>query len=32
MSMQSKPSWYIVANNDRTLQPGYERLARSNEI
>jgi hypothetical protein len=29
---RSKPSWYIVANNDRTLQPGYERLARPNEM
>jgi hypothetical protein len=29
---RSKPSWYIVANNDRTLQPEYERLARPNEM
>jgi hypothetical protein len=28
----SRPSWYIVANNDRTLQPEYERLARPNEM
>jgi pimeloyl-ACP methyl ester carboxylesterase len=24
---RSKPSWYIVANNDRTVQPDLERFA-----
>jgi pimeloyl-ACP methyl ester carboxylesterase len=25
--LRSKPSWYIVANDDRTVQPDLERFA-----